>query len=126
MELWADHAAVRCSRSRNRPWGQDHVVLRARGTTLGRDVWWLWVLELPSWPPAGAAAPLLGEGAVPQSWSLSMSTLFWEEQPTKPECPSWRCTSHRIHQRPSGESGCYQVGEVIWRRLCFQLRPNVS
>lgn len=35
MELWADHAAVWCYRSRNHPWGQDQVVLRARGTVLG-------------------------------------------------------------------------------------------
>lgn len=111
--------AVQCSRSRNRPWRQDQVVLRARGITLGRDMW-LWVLELPSWPPAGEAAPLLGEGALPQPWFLSMSTLFWEKQPTKPESPSWRCTSHLIHQRRSGKSGCYQVGEVIWRDFAFR------
>ena len=64
------------------------------------DVWWLWALELPSWPPTGEAAPLLGEGASSLSWPLSVSTSFCEKRPTKPKSPSLRALQG-VSDRPA-------------------------
>lgn len=75
----------------------------------GGDVWWLWALELPSRPPTGEAAPLPREGAPSLSWPLSISTSFWEKQPTKPKSPPLRAPSG-VSDRPALKAAVIRLG----------------
>lgn len=84
MELWADCNAAGAETT---PGDRTGLSSGPGGPRWGEDVWWLWALEVPSWPATRETAPLPGEGALSFSWPLSMSTFFWEKQPRDSKSP---------------------------------------